>query len=84
MECTCEQENDPSLSLTALVVVLGLVFSLCFALRIALPDLPLYVHDALAELPGAGEQAHLLHSERIATAEAMSHISRSATSGVQR
>ncbi len=52
----CIDESDPSLSVTALIVVLALVFSLYFALRIALPDLPLHVHDALADLPLASEQ----------------------------
>ena len=50
-------ENDPSLSVTALVVVLALIFTVCFTVRAALPDLPLHVHKALADLPPASEQA---------------------------
>ena len=44
-------ETDPSLSVTALVVVLALIFTLYFAVRVAVPDLPLHVHHALADLP---------------------------------
>jgi hypothetical protein len=50
-------ESDPSLSVTALIVVLALVFTLYFALRIALPDLPLHMHHALADLPWESEEA---------------------------
>ncbi len=39
-------ENDPCLSVTALVVGLALVFTLYFSLRFAVPDLPLQVHHA--------------------------------------
>jgi hypothetical protein len=78
------EENDPSLSVTALIVVLALVFIFYFTLRAAVPDLPLHVHDALADLPWASEQARFLHDERIATAQAVSGISPSATSGVPR
>ena len=54
-------ESDPSLSVTALIVVLALFFSLYFALRIALPDLPLHMHHALADLPWeSGEAANAL------------------------
>jgi hypothetical protein len=47
-------ENDACLSVTALVVVL--VFTLYFSLRFAVPDLPLQVHHALADL-GLGKRA---------------------------
>jgi hypothetical protein len=51
------EENDPSLSVTALIVVLALVFTLYFALRVAVPDLPLHMQHALADLPWESEQA---------------------------
>ena len=50
-------EDDPSLSVTALVVVLALIFTFYFAVRIAVPELPLHVHHALADVPSASEQA---------------------------
>jgi hypothetical protein len=82
--CSGANEDDLSLSVTALVVVLGLFFTLYFALRMAVPDLPLHVYNALADLPWASEQAHFLHDEPIATAQAVSNIPPSATSGVPR
>jgi hypothetical protein len=42
---------------TALVVVLALIFTLYFSLRFAVPDLPLRVHHALADLPSESGQA---------------------------
>jgi hypothetical protein len=54
-------ENDPCLSVTALVVVLALIFTLYFSLRFAVPDLPLRVHHALADLPSeSGKAANAL------------------------
>jgi hypothetical protein len=54
-------ENDACLSVTALVVALALVFTLYFSLRFAVPDLPLQVHHALADLPSErGEAANAL------------------------
>jgi hypothetical protein len=50
-------ENDPSLSVTALTVVLALFFIFYFTVRAAMPELPLHVHHALADLPLASEQA---------------------------
>jgi hypothetical protein len=55
------EENDPSLSVTALIVVQALVFTLYFSLRLAVPDLPLHVHHALAHLPlESGEVANAM------------------------
>jgi hypothetical protein len=45
------EENDSSLSVTALGVVLALLFSVYFIVRAAAPDLPLRVHHVLADLP---------------------------------
>jgi hypothetical protein len=54
-------EKDACLSVTALVVVLALVFTLYFSLRFAVPDLPLQVHHALADLAsGSGQAANAL------------------------
>jgi hypothetical protein len=54
-------ENDACLPVTTLVVVLVVVFSLYFALRAAVPDLPLHMHHALADLPWqSGEAANAL------------------------
>jgi hypothetical protein len=54
-------ENDACLSVTALVVVLAAVFTLYFTLRAAVPDLPLHMHHALADLPWeSGEVAKAL------------------------
>ena len=54
-------DNNASLSVTALTAGLSLVFGVYFALRIALPDLPLDMHHALADLPwGSGEAANAL------------------------
>lgn len=39
-----------SRSVAALIVVMTLVFTGYFALRVALPDLPLHVYQALASL----------------------------------
>jgi hypothetical protein len=50
-------DNDPNLSATALIVALGLLFALYFTLRLAVPDLPLHVHHALAELPWESAEA---------------------------
>ena len=50
-------QNDPSLPVTVLVVVLALIFTLYFTVRAAVPDLPLLVHQALADVPFASEQA---------------------------
>jgi hypothetical protein len=50
-------ENDLSRSVTALIVVLAVLFTFYFGLRVAVPDLPLHVHHALADLPSASEQA---------------------------
>lgn len=50
-------ENDPSLSVTALTVVLALFLISYFTLRAVVPELPLHVHHALADLPFASEQA---------------------------
>ena len=50
-------ESDRSLSVTALIVVLALVFTLYFSLRFAVPDLPLQVHHALADLPSESAEA---------------------------
>lgn len=50
-------ESDPSLSLTALAVVLALFFIFYFTVRAAVPELPLHVHHALADVPLASEQA---------------------------
>jgi hypothetical protein len=47
------EENDPSLSVTALVVVLVLVFASYFTLRVAVAELPLHVQRALLEMPRA-------------------------------
>ena len=49
-------ENDRCRSVTALIVVLAVVFTLYFALRVALPDLPLQMHHALAHLPWEGDE----------------------------
>jgi hypothetical protein len=68
-------EDDLSLSVTALIVVLAALVAFYFVLRVAVPDLPLHVHEALADLPRASEQAHFLHDEPITP---------SAISGVQR
>jgi hypothetical protein len=38
-------------SVAALVIVMALVFSAYFGLRVAMPELPLHVHQALAWLP---------------------------------
>jgi hypothetical protein len=55
------EENDSSLSVTALIVVLTLMFTLYFTLRAAVPDLPLHMHHALANLPWErGEAANAL------------------------
>jgi hypothetical protein len=48
-------ENDPSLSVTALIVVLALTFIFYFTVRVAVPELPLLVHSALADMPSASE-----------------------------
>ena len=48
--------NDPSLSLTALTVVLALVFIVYFTVRAAVPELPLHVHHALTDMPSASEE----------------------------
>jgi hypothetical protein len=48
-------ENDASLSVTALIVVLALVFTLYFAGRAAVPLLPDHVYHALAALPSAND-----------------------------
>lgn len=40
-----------SLSAAALIAVMALLFTAYFALRVAMPDLPLYVYQALATLP---------------------------------
>ena len=53
---TDADENDASLSLTALVVVLALIFISYFTLRAAVPELPFLVHQALADVPLASEQ----------------------------
>ena len=50
-------ENDSSLSVTALTVVLALFLISYFTLRAVVPELPLHVHHALADLPFASEQA---------------------------
>ena len=50
------EENDASLSVTALVVVLALIFIAYFTVRAAVPELPLLVHHALADVPLASEQ----------------------------
>ena len=58
-------DDDPDLSATALIVALALLFAAYFALRVAVPDLPLHVHHALVDLPWeSGEDANavsLLH-----------------------
>ena len=41
MEHPINRENDLSLSVTALIAVLAVMFTLYFAVRIAMPDLPL-------------------------------------------
>ena len=41
----------------ALIVVLALVFTLYFSVRSAVPDLPLQLHHALADLPSESGQA---------------------------
>jgi hypothetical protein len=46
-------ENDASLSVTALVVVLALLFAFYFRVRVAVPDLTLQVHRALVDTPRA-------------------------------
>lgn len=59
--CLEAKENDLSLSVTALIVVLAVTFALYFAVRTAVPDLPLHLHHALAELPSeSGESANAL------------------------
>lgn len=50
-------ENDPSLSVTALVVVLALVFASYFTVRAVVPELPLHVHRALADMPATALDA---------------------------
>jgi hypothetical protein len=50
-------ENDPSLSVTALIVVAALIFIFYFAVRVAVPELPLLVHTALAAMPSASQLA---------------------------
>ena len=45
-----EPENDPSLSVTALAVVLALFFIFYFTLRAAIPELALEVHHSLADV----------------------------------
>ena len=52
--CIEANENDPCLSLTALIVVLALIFTPYFAVRVAVPELPLH---ALAGMPSVSEQA---------------------------
>ena len=44
------EENDPSLSVTALVVVLALIFTFYFMVRVAVPDLPVHIANALSML----------------------------------
>lgn len=51
------EENDLSLSVTALVVVLALVFAFYFMVRALIAELPLQVQRALADVPPATEQA---------------------------
>ena len=43
-------ENDRSLSGTALVVVLALVFASYFAVRAAVADFPIHVHRAFLDM----------------------------------
>ena len=38
-------------SVAALIVVMALVFTAYFAMRVAMPELPLHVYQALAVLP---------------------------------
>lgn len=49
-------EIDASLSVTALAVVLALMFIVYFAVRVAVPELPLHVHHALTHLPPTSEE----------------------------
>jgi hypothetical protein len=49
-------DTDPSLSITALITALALLFALYFTVRAAVPDLPLHVHHALADLPWENEE----------------------------
>jgi hypothetical protein len=48
---THEKYESEGRSVAALVVVMVLVFSAYFGLRVAMPELPLHVHQALAWLP---------------------------------
>ena len=47
------EENDPTLSVTALVVVLALVFACYFTVRAVVQELPLLVYQALMDVPTA-------------------------------
>lgn len=49
-------ESDPTLSLTAVAVLLALFFIFYFTVRAAVPELP-HAHHALADMPLASEQA---------------------------
>ena len=51
------EENDSSLSVTALIVVLALVFAFYFTVRAVVAELPLLVQNALAAVPSISEQA---------------------------
>jgi hypothetical protein len=44
-------ENEPSLSVTALVVVLSVVFASYFTVQGAVADLPIDLHRALVDMP---------------------------------
>jgi hypothetical protein len=44
----CESEGR---SVAALIVIMALVFAAYFVMRVAVPELPLHVHQALVSLP---------------------------------
>jgi hypothetical protein len=50
-------DNDPYLSVTARITALTLLFAVYFTVRAAVPDLPLHVQQALADLPWESEGA---------------------------
>ena len=49
--------SELGLSVTALAVVLALIFTFYFTVRAAVPDLPLRVHHVLADLAWESEEA---------------------------
>jgi hypothetical protein len=48
----CRITGGDHRSLAALTLVLGALFITYFAIRTAMPELPLHVHQALSEVPG--------------------------------